>query len=114
VADLRPLYNASRVFIAPARVAAGTPYKIFHAAASGLPCVATDLLAGQLGWQHDVDLRTAPVRDAKEFAAQIATLYQDEKLWNKLRDNAAARLAAENNFAAFNNTVKDICLYQAT
>jgi glycosyltransferase involved in cell wall biosynthesis len=110
VADLRSLYNASRVFIAPARVAAGTPYKIYHAAAAGLPCVATCLLAGQLGWRHGVELLAAPVRDAKGFAGQIARLYQDETLWRRLRDHAAARLAEENVFEAFNNAVKDICL----
>jgi GT2 family glycosyltransferase len=114
VADLRPLYNAGRVFIAPARLAAGTPYKIYHAAANGVPCVATDLLAEQLGWRNGIELLGAPVRDAKAFAAQIAALYQDATLWRHLRDNAAARLGTENNFGAFNDAVKNICLHQVS
>src|SRR6516165_5151624 len=36
VADLHPLYDAARVFVAPAHVAAGVPIKILEATAAGL------------------------------------------------------------------------------
>jgi GT2 family glycosyltransferase len=106
--DLTPLYEACRVFIAPTRFAAGTPYKIYEAAAHGLPCVATDLLARQLRWTPGTDLLTAPVTDARRFAAQIAILYRTETIWTKLRHNAAARLAAENDAAGFDKAVKTV------
>jgi GT2 family glycosyltransferase len=108
VADLTPLYNECRVFIAPTRFAAGTPYKIYEAAAHGLPCVATDLLAGQLGWQTGAELLAAPLNDARRFAAQIAVLYRTEAVWNKLRRQALARLQADNAEKDFNQTVAEV------
>jgi GT2 family glycosyltransferase/glycosyltransferase involved in cell wall biosynthesis len=106
--DLRPLYASSRVFVAPTRFAAGAPYKIYEAAGHGLPCVATDLLARQLGWRSGAELLTAPVYDARRFAAQIAMLYRTETIWTKLRDQAAARLRVENTEEGFNRTVAGI------
>jgi O-antigen biosynthesis protein len=107
VGDLTPFYNAARVFVAPTRFAAGTPYKIYEAASFGLPCVATDLLAGQLGWEN-TEILTAPVRNAPAFARQVARLYHDENLWSAIRANALARLAAENSVEAFYATVRQV------
>jgi GT2 family glycosyltransferase len=108
IADLTPLYNECRVFVAPTRFAAGTPYKIYEAAAHGLPCVATDLLAGQLGWQSGGELLAAPLNDARRFAAQIAVLYRTEAVWNKLRRQALARLQADNTAENFNQIVGEV------
>ena len=107
-ADLRPFYNRNRLFIAPTRFAAGTPYKLYESAAFGLPAVATELLAGQLQWQNGVELLTAPAGDAKNFAAQIAQLYRSETIWHELRANALARIAKDNTPAGFNATVANI------
>ncbi len=104
VGDLAPFYNAARVFVAPTRFAAGTPYKVYESASYGLPCVATALLAAQLGWEGG-ELFSAAVDDARGFARQIARLYRDEALWTVTRANALARLGAENSFAAFNGAV---------
>ncbi|HQT46816.1 MAG: glycosyl transferase family 2 [Acidocella sp. 20-63-7] len=106
--DLAPYYNAARVFIAPTRFAAGTPYKIFETAAFGLPCVASSLLGDQLGWRAGQELLSAPVNDAKAFAHEIARLYESEALWTTLRENALARLAAEHSPEAFNASVANI------
>jgi glycosyltransferase involved in cell wall biosynthesis len=106
VADLRPYYNQSRLFIAPTRFAAGTPYKLYETASFGLPSVATGLLAGQLEWQGGVELLTAPVQDATKFAAQIAHLYRSEQDWNELRANALARISRENSSAQFAANVR--------
>ena len=78
VGDLTPFYNAARVFIAPTRFAAGTPYKIYEAASFGLPCVATNLLIGQLGWAEGKEIFGAAVGDAQGFARQVARLYREE------------------------------------
>jgi O-antigen biosynthesis protein len=91
--DLTGLYDEARIFIAPTRFAAGTPYKIYEAAGFGLPCVVTGLLAAQLGWVEGRELLTA--NDPRGFAEQIARLYRDETLWAALRHNALARLARE-------------------
>ena len=52
VADLNPLYNAHRVFVAPTRYAAGAPYKVLEAASRGVPVVATEVLRGELDWSR--------------------------------------------------------------
>ncbi|MEX0963228.1 MAG: glycosyltransferase [Pseudohongiellaceae bacterium] len=78
------MYNNCRVFIAPTRFAAGIPHKIHEAAAKGLPCVTTELLAKQLGWEDGSELLVA--NDPQEYAAQCIRLYCDEKLWQDIRD----------------------------
>jgi glycosyltransferase involved in cell wall biosynthesis len=108
VADTRPLYETSRVFIAPTRFAAGTPYKIYEAAAMGLPCVVTTLLAAQLGWRDGEELLAVPADNPMAFAATIARLYHDEALWMKLRAGALKRLAKENSPTAFTRRVEEI------
>ena len=106
VDDLGPLYARHRAFIAPTRFAAGTPYKIYEAASFGLPCVATDLLARQLGWTEGAEIETAPRNDAVAFAASIARLYRDAPRWAAIRGAALARLERENGAAAFSNAVR--------
>lgn len=108
VGDTRPLYETARVFVAPTRFAAGTPYKIYEAAAMGVPCVVTTLLAEQLGWRDREELLAVPVDRPDAFAAAIARLYHDEGLWTKLREGALARLARENSPAGFTRQVKKI------
>src|SRR5207253_7021477 len=81
VEDLVPLYNRARVFIAPTRFSAGVPLKVYEAAAHGLPVVATDLLARQLGWEPGEDLLAAPASDPDAFASACARLHDDADLW---------------------------------
>ena len=108
VVDTTPLYEAARIFIAPTRFAAGTPYKIYEAAAMGLPCVVTTLLAEQLGWRDGEELLAVPADEPMAFAAAIARLYHDEALWMRLREGALKRLARENSPADFARAVKNL------
>jgi glycosyltransferase involved in cell wall biosynthesis len=43
--DLRPFYDAARVFIVPTRYAAGIPFKAHEAAAFGVPLVVSGVIA---------------------------------------------------------------------
>ena len=106
--SLRPLYEKARLFIAPTRFAAGTPYKLYEAASHGVPIVATDLLIRQLGWRTGEDILAAPEDDARRFAGEIARLYRDRLLWSRLRNNAAARIERENAPAEFRAAVARI------
>ncbi|MDE1907661.1 MAG: glycosyltransferase, partial [Rhodospirillales bacterium] len=108
VADTAPLYEAARIFIAPTRFAAGTPYKIYEAAAMGLPCVVTTLLAEQLGWVHGEELLAVPADEPMAFAAAIARLYHDEALWMRLREGPLKRLRRDNRPADFAQAVKNL------
>ena len=95
VTDLTPLYDSHRVFVAPARFAAGLPFKVHEAAARGLPAVMTGLLARQLGWSDGDEAMAAEAPDAAAFARQVITLYRDEMAWTRSRETALARVAAE-------------------
>lgn len=108
VADPRPLYDAHRLFVAPTRFAAGTPYKVHEAASFGLPVVATSLLARQTGWQAGSELLAAEADDAAGFAAAIVRLYRDEALWQGLRDAALGRIAAEHGSDAYDRVLSEV------
>lgn len=97
VSDLEPLYGSHRVFVAPTRIAAGTPYKVYEAASFGLPVVATALLRQQLAWEDGQELLTASATDPVAFARQAVALQSDETLWQRLRDTALQRLRNENS-----------------
>ena len=100
------LYDTHRVFVAPTRFAAGTPYKVHEAASFGLPVVATDLLRRQTGWENGVDLLSADSTDPAGFAEHVVTLYRDPELWQRLRDNALRRLRAENGLEQYSAAVR--------
>jgi GT2 family glycosyltransferase len=96
VADLTPLYNAHRIFVAPTRYAAGAPYKVLEAASHGLPAVATELLRTELGWLAEQEIISAPTNDSEAFAACILDVYRNEIRWQALRDGALRRLQQDN------------------
>jgi GT2 family glycosyltransferase/glycosyltransferase involved in cell wall biosynthesis len=108
VADLAPLYNAHRVFVAPTRYAAGTPYKVLEAASRGLPVVATDVLREELGWTPDQEILTAGADDPTRFAAHILAVYRDETLWRSIRDGALRRLRQENGPEVFTRAIASV------
>jgi glycosyltransferase involved in cell wall biosynthesis len=106
--DLAPFYDEHRLFIAPTRFAAGIPYKLHEAAAHGLPIVASALLARQLGWQDEAELLTADTADPDHFASQIIRLYHDADLWEKIRAQAAERIAQENAPQVYDERLREI------
>jgi glycosyltransferase involved in cell wall biosynthesis len=106
VDDLTFCYDAARLFVAPTRYAAGLPQKVHEAAAFGLPCVTTSLLARQLGWKSGVELIAAD--NPTDFAAACARLYTDEELWRQLRLSAIRRIKQDCDPLEFSRTVGDI------
>ena len=108
VADLTPLYDRHRVFVAPTRYAAGTPYKIYEAAGDGLPTVASELLCHQLGWSDGTELLAADTGNAAAFAERIATLYRSRKLWQSVRSQAMLRLTRDNTASAYRERLREI------
>ncbi len=103
VDDLRPHYGRARVVVAPTRFAAGIPHKVGQAAAHGVPVVATELLARQLGWMPGRDLLAAS--DAAGFAAACVRLLRDEALWQDVRKAALQRVEEDCAPAAFDGVV---------
>ncbi len=97
VRDLGPLYDEHRLFVAPARFAAGIPLKILGAAAHGLPVITTSLLAGQLGWRDGVELGDGGDGDPERFAECVARIHGDAELWQTLRAGALERIRGEHS-----------------
>ncbi len=108
VSDTKPLYDSHRVFVAPTRIAAGTPYKVHEAASFGLPVVATDLLCRQLGWISGQDLLTSDMSDPTAFARHVVALQRDEALWQSLRDSALDRVRRDNNREAYAAVIRAV------
>src|SRR5262249_48045216 len=104
--DLKPFYGNARVFVAPTRYAAGIPHKIHESAARGLPVVATELVAAQLGWKDNAELLIGTSADS--FARKCVELYQGKELWTKLRKAGLDRVTEECSKEAFDRQLKDI------
>ncbi len=106
IADITPLYERARVFVAPTRFASGIPLKVHEAAAHGVPVVLTPLLARQLGWMHEQDVLVA--ESAEDFAAACLRLYGDQALWERIRAAALRRVAADCDPRHFKRTVAQL------
>ena len=104
--ELRPLYEDSRVFIAPTRFSAGVPHKVHEAAAYGIPVVATPLLAEQLGWTDGQELLVGET--AEELAERSIELYTDRDLWEKVRRQALERVAKDCSPDRFDRTLREV------
>ena len=107
VAETKPLYDTHRVFIAPTRFAAGTPYKVYEAASFGLPVVATGLLRGQLGWENGREILSAASDDPALFASHVVRLHQDAIFWRNVRDAALERLRKDNNLRDSTSSIQE-------
>jgi glycosyltransferase involved in cell wall biosynthesis len=106
VADLGPIYDAARVFVAPVHFAAGVPLKVIEAGAAGLPVVGTHLMAEQLVWQPGVEIGAADA--AEDFAATCIALHNDEASWAAMQAAAQARVRAEYSPETFGARVRDM------
>jgi GT2 family glycosyltransferase/SAM-dependent methyltransferase len=104
VVDLNPIYDATRVFVAPVQFAAGLPIKILEATAAGLPTAATKLMAQQLGWTPGVEI--AADDDPGALAAAAATLHEESSVWSAMRAAAQLRIAREHTAEAFGSRLR--------
>jgi glycosyltransferase involved in cell wall biosynthesis len=104
--DLRPLYEAARVFVVPTRYAAGLPFKAYEAAAFGVPLVVSGLIARQVNWRDGIDYLVG--LDAEGFANQCIRLYGEESLWEELRANALQCVIDELSPRAFEDSVQSV------
>ena len=82
VADVDPLFEQARVFVAPLRHGAGMKGKVGHALSYGLPVVTTSIGAEGFGLVGGENALISD--DPKEFAEMVVRAYSDETLWNRL------------------------------
>lgn len=90
VPDVTPLFNNSRLMVAPLRYGAGVKGKIGQAFEFKLPVITSDMGAEGMGLENNRNVLIA--NNAEEFAAMILSLYSDHYLWEKLRDGMGAIL----------------------
>ena len=82
VADVTPLFDAARVFVAPLRFGAGMKGKIGQSLSLGLPVVTTSIGAEGMDLRDETDVL---IRDDPEsFADAVVRLHDDETLWTEL------------------------------
>ncbi len=110
VDNINQYYDQARVFIAPTRFSAGIPIKILEATASGLPCVATSVLAEQLSWQDGRELCVADINDSNAFTNACAALLQDDELWVQTLRIAQTRYQSDFGAAAAQLQVQECLL----
>jgi GT2 family glycosyltransferase len=86
VEDLKEYYDKCRIFVVPHRYSAGIPWKLQEAMSYGIPSVVSELTASQLDLTDGNEVLVAKSSD--EFVQKIIKIYQDEKLWYQIQQNA--------------------------
>jgi glycosyltransferase involved in cell wall biosynthesis len=85
VEDLVSLMETMKVSVAPLRYGAGIKGKIGTAMASGVPVVATNLAIEGMSMEAGQSILVADT--PSDIAANIAKLYVDERLWERIASN---------------------------
>lgn len=93
VEDLEPLYQRSRVFIAPLRFGSGTKVKVVTALYRGLPCATTSIGTEGLDLSDGNEVMLAD--DAAGTIARIDTLLTDRATWERMRDQSRKKAALD-------------------
>jgi glycosyltransferase involved in cell wall biosynthesis len=109
VADLKPLYDAARVCVAPLRFGAGVKGKVGQSMAYGLPVVATSIGAEGMRLPNGEHLLVAD--DPEAFAEHVINLLRDDALWT--RTQAQARNYVEMQFSVAAVTERVETLFHA-
>jgi glycosyltransferase involved in cell wall biosynthesis len=82
VPHVEPVFDRSRVFVAPLRFGAGMKGKVGQSLSLGLPVVTTSIGAEGMGLVNDQHALIAD--DPQAFADAVIRLYQDDALWSRL------------------------------
>lgn len=106
--DLTTLYNEARFFIAPTRYAAGIPYKLYEAAAYGLPAIASDVLCKQISWIAGSEIIQIKLCNIEDVCELMLKLYYNKKLWEELKSFSMERIIEENNYLLYSEKISRI------
>lgn len=106
VEDLGEYFEKCRVFVVPHRFAAGIPLKLLEAMSHGLPSVVSPLMAKQLGF--DDGTRVLVGDSPESFAKSVVRVYNDEKLWEKMREESLRYIGDRCSPDAMKRSLDDI------
>jgi len=101
--DLRPLYAAASLVVAPLRLGSGTRIKVLEALAHGKALVSTPFAAGGISLRADEEVVFADRTQA--FADACVALLRDPARRRALASAGRARVAAEHTWDAVEPTV---------
>ena len=90
LADVNSYFTNSRIFVAPLRYGAGMKGKIGQSLEYGMPIVSTSIGVEGMNLIDEQDVLIA--NDAESFADKIIQLYQDQVLWQQIKDNSIKSL----------------------
>ena len=91
LADVDPIFQSCRVFIAPLRFGAGMKGKIGQALSYGLPVVTTPIGAEGMNLKNGSEAIIAD--GAREFVAALISVYNDSALWQRLSDRGFSHVS---------------------
>ena len=92
VEDLRALYGAMRMSVAPLRWGAGVKGKINSSMKYGVPVVCTVVSTEGMFAEDGVNIRQVPEGDAAAFASAVVELYGSQRLWETVREGGLANV----------------------
>jgi glycosyltransferase involved in cell wall biosynthesis len=104
--DLGPLYEQARIFVAPLRFGAGIKGKVLEAIMCGLPVVTTTIGAEGIGLRDGENILVDD--DPTAFAASVARLHSDERLWETIRRNGRHHVEANFSRGVFRERVEEL------
>ena len=90
VADLNPVYAATRVVVAPLRYGAGVKGKVGQALATGVPMVTTSIGNDGMMLEPGRDIEIAD--DAPAFAERVISLYENRSTWETMSARGLQRI----------------------
>ena len=106
VKDVAPYFENCRVFVAPLRYGAGVKGKINQSMSYGLPVVTTSIGAEGMALADGVNALIAD--EAEEFAAKVARLYEDEKLWNNVSQSSIRNIEQYYSYDVARTALREI------
>jgi O-antigen biosynthesis protein len=83
--NVRPVFDSTRLSVAPLRFGAGVKGKINQSMAFGVPVVATSVAVDGTELHDREEILVADEQD--DFARALIELYESEELWNRLSEN---------------------------
>ena len=93
VHDLAPIYDQTRVVVAPLRFGAGIKGKLGEAAMHGVPFVCTEIASEGTYLEDGTNCLIG--NDAATFAAKVVELYHDAARWQRLADEGRAAISKQ-------------------
>ena len=106
VRDVKPIFDACRLSVAPLRYGAGVKGKVTQSLAWGLPVVASPIAAEGVGMLDGENIMIAS--DPREFARRVIRVYRDESLWTKLSCNGRQHIQSHLSYESIRASVSEI------